>query len=138
MHNRACITHVQRIQLLHIPSTQLKPIYVRILLDPTLRIALWQRHPVLLQTIPYQDLRRRLVMRLCEREQCGIVSFVIADQRRIGLYNDRVMVAVGDDSALLAPRVELYSTQAPERVSEDQSVPLPVGLGLAKNKPQSD
>ena len=47
-------------------------------------------------------------MRLREREECGVVSFVVADQRGIGFDDDRMGMAVGDYSALLAPRVKLY------------------------------
>ncbi len=42
-----------------------------------------------------------------EREERGVVGFVVADQGRVGFDDDGVVVAVGDYGALLAPGVEL-------------------------------
>lgn len=41
-----------------------------------------------------------------------VVSFLIADDRRVGFDDDLVLIAVIDDSALLAERVELTKCQS--------------------------
>jgi len=107
LHNRPRTPLIQPIQRLHILPTQLKPIHVRILSDATGRIALRERHPIFLQTVSDQDLRGGFLVGFGEREERGVVGFVVADQGRVGFDDDGVVVAVGDYGALLAPGVEL-------------------------------
>ena len=105
LYNSTIFPLVQTIKLAHILLTDLKPVYVGILLDPSLVITLRQRYPVLLQTVPNQDLRGRLVIFLRHRLECLIVRFVIPHQRAVRLNNDAVPLAVLVDRALLAPGV---------------------------------
>ena len=94
---------IEIIQLLHVLPTQLKVINARILLDPTGRVALRQRHPSFLETVPDEDLCCRFAVFLPEGDKRGIVDFLRADERGIGFDDDAVLVAVGDYGPLLAP-----------------------------------
>ena len=105
LHDGAIFPLVQIIQLTHILLTDLKPIHIRIFLDASRVITLRQRHPVLLQTVPDQNLCGRPLVLLRQRRQRLVVRFVVADERAVGLDDDAVLLAVLVDRALLAPGV---------------------------------
>jgi len=109
LYNRPIRLLIQPLHHVHIIPAQLKIVHIRILLDPTRRVALRQRHPPLLETVPDENLSGRFVVFLCEGKEGGIVGFAGADEGRVGFYYYAVFVAVGDYGFLLAPGVELWT-----------------------------
>lgn len=69
--------------------------------------ALWQRHPALLESVSDQDLRRRLLVLLCNLANCGIIELPSSGKRAVRLENDTIVLTVLDNFFLLHPGVEL-------------------------------
>ena len=61
-----------------------------------------------MQTVADQDLGDGFAVFLGQGDGGGVVGFLVADDGGVGLDGDVVVLAVGDDGALLAPRVELW------------------------------
>ena len=94
-----------RIQRLHLLRRQAKIIQIRILINPTRRHALWQRHKPLLQPPPQQYLRRRLTRALCNGLQYGLLQPRALNERAVGFGDDAVGLAPGVNVLAVAPRV---------------------------------
>lgn len=107
LHNSPPRPLIKPVQDSHVVPTNFKIVNIRIFLDPTRRIALWQRYPSLLQAVSYQDLRHSFIVFLGKRGDGGIVCFLVTNDGGVGLDDDVVFVAVVDYRALLAPGVEL-------------------------------
>ena len=79
LHDSARIPLIQPIQYLDVGALNLPPKNIAVLLDAALRVAFWQRHPVLLQRIADQDLRGGFTVFGRERDEGWVLGFVVAD-----------------------------------------------------------
>lgn len=108
LHNGALCTLIERVHRLHVLCIEFKVVHIGIVLDPAWRVALGQRHPVLLQTIPNEHLAGRLLVLVGQRDERLVLGLLIAHDRTVGLHHHALLLAVGHALALLAPCVELF------------------------------
>jgi hypothetical protein len=95
-----------RLQPLHLLPTQLKIIDISILLDPTRRHTLRQRHKPLLQTPAQQNLRPRLAMPLRDLLQGRVFRPLTPNQGTVRFDDDVAGVAPIDDVVTWEPGVQ--------------------------------
>lgn len=94
---------VQAIHSRHVSLVNRKPPDLRVLPDPLLPHALWQRHIAVLQAPPHQQLAGRTGILFGQGHNGRVLHAQGADQRRICLDNNAMLLAKGSD---VGPRVE--------------------------------
>jgi hypothetical protein len=96
-----------RLQLIHLGGRQREIVELSILLDPTRRHALGQRHVALLQAPSEQDLRRGLAVLLGQLDDERLTEALPPDDGTVGLEGDVALGAPRRDVDAWAPGVDL-------------------------------
>lgn len=107
LHKSAIRALILLVESSHVVATKGEVVDIRVLLDSRRSVALWQRYPILLQAVPYQNLGRGLAMLFCNSSQVPIICLLVADQWTICLHSDAILVAVVNNFTLLTPRMKL-------------------------------
>jgi hypothetical protein len=95
------------VELLYILPAQFEVIHVSILRDAPRIVTFRERDPVLLETVPYQDLCCSLPVLLSNRRECRVIRLLVADQRTVRLHDDVVLVTIFHNLTLLEPWMKL-------------------------------
>lgn len=82
------IVRIERVQDTHVAVRNVKVEYIGVLFDPVFVRAFGQDNVALLETPTDQDLGWRFGVLCADLDQHGILKFVSATERTVGLYRD--------------------------------------------------